>query len=168
MRESNAIVVVYDMPSHVEEAILALRESGFDLQNVSVLGPRDNFTGDPVASRSMPDGIDWSRIGRFWTGVGALLCGCVPVSLLDSDHILVAGRLATWIITAADNAQLFEGLSAAGAGLYSIGISRTRIMRYEAALKRRMYLVIVHGTSADVSHAKSIFQERHRNQTTQP
>lgn len=167
MRQSNAIVAVYDMPADAEGAILALREYDFNLQNVSVLGPGGPFTKDRIAYRSMPDGIECrSRIGLFWTGLGNLLCGCVFVSLPELGHVLVAGPLASWIITALDNAPLFAGLSAVGAGLYSIGISRARIMRYEAALKRRMYLVVVHGASADVSHAKSIIQERHCKQTT--
>ena len=65
-----------------------------------------------------------------------------------------------WTVAALDNAPLFAGLSAVGAGLYSIGIPRVRIMRYEAALKRQMCLVVVHGAAADVSRAKAILQDQ--------
>ena len=165
VRESNAIVAVCDTPADVEVGIRALQESGFDLQNVSVLGPGDISTGDPVAYYQMPGRIGcWGPMGLFWTGVWGLLFGWAFVSLPEFGPVLVAGPLAMWIIAALDNAPLFAGLSAVGAGLYSIGISRSRIMRYEAALKRRMYLVVVHGASADVFQAQTILRDSLRSQ----
>jgi hypothetical protein len=169
MRESNAIVAVYDMTADAEAGILALRESGFDLQNVSILGPGDAFTEDPVAYYQMPGRIGcWGKMGLFWTGVWDVLFGWALVSLPEFGPVLVAGPLAMWIVSALDNAPLFGELSAVGAGLYSIGIPRAQTMRYEAALKRHMYLVVVHGLAADVCRAKAILQDSQRSQTATP
>jgi hypothetical protein len=166
MRESNAIVAVYDMPGGAEAGILALRESGFDLQNVSILGPGNGLTGDPVAYYQMPGQIGcWGKMGLFWTGIWDLLFGWAMVSLPEFGPVLVAGPLAMWIIAALDNAPLFGELSAVGGGLYSIGIPRAQTMRYEAALKRQMYLVVVHGLAADVRRAKSVLQDSQCSQT---
>ena len=55
-----------------------------------------------------------------------------------------------------------------GAGLYSIGIPRARTMRYEAALKRHMYLVVVHGAAADVAQAEAILRDNAAHQAASP
>jgi len=54
------------------------------------------------------------------------------------------------------------GLSAIGAGLYSIGIPKDSIVNYELAIKTDKYLVLVHSTAAEVEKARDILQ------TTQP
>ena len=50
------------------------------------------------------------------------------------------------------------GLSALGAGLYSIGIPKDSVMQYETALKSDKFLVIAHGTAIEVAKAKSILE----------
>jgi hypothetical protein len=47
-------------------------------------------------------------------------------------------------------------LSAIGAGLYSIGIPKDSIVTYETAIKAGQYLVVAHGTSADIAKARNI------------
>jgi hypothetical protein len=136
---------------------------------VSVLGPGDVSAGDPIAYYQMPGRIEcWGKMGLFWTGVWSLLFGWALVFLPEFGPVLVAGPLAMWIIGALDNAPLFAGLSAVGAGLYSIGIPRDRIMRYEAALRRHMYLVVVHGAAADVARAEAILREKRLKPATTP
>jgi len=48
------------------------------------------------------------------------------------------------------------GLSALGAALYSIGIPRDSIIKYEAAVKADGFLVMAHGGADDAARAKSI------------
>ena len=48
------------------------------------------------------------------------------------------------------------GLSAIGAGLYSIGIPKDSIVTYETAIKAGQYLVVAHGTSAEAAKARNI------------
>jgi hypothetical protein len=50
------------------------------------------------------------------------------------------------------------GLSALGAGLYSIGIPKDSVMQYETALKSAKFLVIAHGTADEMAKAKSILE----------
>ena len=70
--------------------------------------------------------------------------------------VLVGGPLVAWIVAGLEDAVIVGGLSAIGAGLYSIGIPRDSIVTYEAALKAGQYLVVAHGTSAEAAEAKSI------------
>jgi len=45
-----------------------------------------------------------------------------------------------------------------GEGRYSIGIPKGTIVKYEAALKTDQFLLIVHGSAAEVSKAKEIIE----------
>jgi hypothetical protein len=47
-------------------------------------------------------------------------------------------------------------LSALGAALYSQGIPKDSILQYETAIKTGKFVVIAHGTDADVMHARKI------------
>jgi hypothetical protein len=59
-----------------------------------------------------------------------------------------------------DNAGT-RGLGALGAGLYSIGIAKDSVVKYEAALKTDQFLLIVNGTAAEVAKAKNLIETTH-------
>jgi hypothetical protein len=61
-----------------------------------------------------------------------------------------------------EGAVVVGGLSALGAGLYSIGIPKDSVLQYEAALKADRFLLLAHGTVNEVAQAKDVLQ------TTQP
>jgi hypothetical protein len=48
---------------------------------------------------------------------------------------MVFGPLVSWIIGALEGAAVVGGLSALGAGLYSLGIPKNSVVEYEKALK---------------------------------
>ena len=58
-------------------------------------------------------------------------------------------------------------LGALGAGLFSIGIPKDSIVKYETALKTDQFLLIVHGTAAEVAQAKDIIETTHPVQFSQ-
>jgi len=66
-----------------------------------------------------------------------------------------------WIVGALEGAVVVGGLSVFGAGLYSIGIPKNSIVKYELAVKTDQYLLLVHGTASDVGEAKEIIQGTH-------
>jgi mannose/fructose/N-acetylgalactosamine-specific phosphotransferase system component IIC len=72
--------------------------------------------------------------------------------------LLVFGPLVGWIVGAMEGAVVVGGLSALAAGLYSIGMPKDSIMRYETAIKSDKFLVIAHGTADEVAKAKSILE----------
>ena len=75
--------------------------------------------------------------------------------------MLVAGPLVAWIIGALEGAVVVGGLSAVGAGLYSIGIPKDSVIKYESALKADKFIVLAHGTAAEVAKARDIMQTTH-------
>jgi hypothetical protein len=50
------------------------------------------------------------------------------------------------------------GLSAIGAGLYGMGIPKDSVIKYELALKTDKFLLLVHGTAAEVEKAKDVIE----------
>ena len=77
--------------------------------------------------------------------------------------LLAAGPLVGWIVGALEGAVVIGGLSALGAGLYSIGISKDSIIEYETQIKAGKFVVIVHGSPDDVSKTRdTLAQTNHR------
>jgi hypothetical protein len=69
--------------------------------------------------------------------------------------------LVAWIIGALEGAVVVGGLSALGAGLYSIGIPKDSVVKYELALKSDKFLLLAHGTADEVAKARDIMQTTH-------
>jgi hypothetical protein len=70
--------------------------------------------------------------------------------------LIVAGPLVAWIVGALEGAVVVGGLSAVGAGLYSLGIPKDSILRYERALKTDKFVLIAHGAVDEITRAKDI------------
>jgi hypothetical protein len=101
----------------------------------------------------------WGKWGAFWGGLWGLLFGAAFFWVPGIGPLLVAGPLAAAILGALENAALVGGLSALGAGLYSLGIPKDSVLQYETAVKAGNLLLIAHGTPADVAGAKSIVEQ---------
>ena len=55
-----------------------------------------------------------------------------------------------------EGAVVVGGLNALGAGLYSIGIPKNSVVKYETEVKNGKILLVAHGTAEDVEHAKEL------------
>jgi hypothetical protein len=98
-------------------------------------------------------------MGAFWGGFWGLLFGAAFFWVPAIGPVLVGGPLVAWIVAALEDAVVVGGLSAIGAGLYSIGIPRDSVITYETALKAGEYLVVVHGTSAEAAEARNVLSK---------
>jgi hypothetical protein len=91
-----------------------------------------------------------------------MLFGAAFFAIPGVGPVLVAGPLVAWIVGALEGAVVVGGLGAIGAGLYSIGIPKDSVVKYETAIGSDKFLVLAHGTADEVAKAKDIMQ------TTQP
>ena len=98
----------------------------------------------------------WGERGAFWGGFWGLLFGAAFFWVPAIGPVLVGGPLAAWIVASLEDAAVVGGLSAIGAGLYSVGVPKNSIVTYETAIKAGQYLVVAHGTSAEADKAKDI------------
>jgi len=100
----------------------------------------------------------WGKMGAFWGGLWGMLFGAAFFAIPGIGPILVAGPLVAWIIGALEGAVVVGGLSALGAGLFSIGIPKDSVVKYETALKSDKFLLLAHGTVDEVAKARDILQ----------
>ena len=157
MTDTNAVIATYDNHPAAEAGVKELQKAGFDMKKLSVVG-KDYHTDEQVvgyynAGERMKY---WGKRGAFWGGFWGLLFGAAFFWVPAIGPVLVGGPLAAWIVAALEDALVVGGLSAVGAGLYSIGIPKDSILTYEGAIKAGQYLVVAHGTAADVAKARSI------------
>ena len=159
MFETNSVVAIYGTHSQAEEAVKELQKSGFDMKKMSIVG-KDYHTDEHVVGYyNTGDRMKyWGKMGAFWGGIWGMLFGAAFFVIPGLGPILVAGPLVAWIIGALEGAVVVGGLSALGAGLYSIGIPKNSVVKYESALKSDKFLLLAHGTASEVANARDIIQ----------
>jgi hypothetical protein len=157
MTDTNAVIAVYDNHSAAEDAVKELQRAGFDIQKLSVVG-KDYHTDEQVVGYyNAGDRMKyWGKSGAFWGGFWGLLFGAAFFWVPAIGPVLVGGPLVASIVAALENAVVVGGLTAIGAGLYSIGIPKDSIVTYETAIEAGQYLVVAHGTSTETARAKNM------------
>ncbi|HLJ13396.1 MAG TPA: general stress protein [Bryobacteraceae bacterium] len=157
MKDTNAVIAAYDSHSAAEDAVKELQKSGFDMKKLSVVG-KDYHTDEQVVGYyNAGDRMKyWGKWGAFWGGFWGLLFGAAFFWVPAIGPVLVGGPLVASIVAALEDAVVVGGLSAIGAGLFSIGIPKDSIVTYETAIKAGEYLVVVHGTADEATRAMNI------------
>jgi len=159
MTEYNDKAVVATYKSHVgaETAIKALERADFDMRKLSIVG-RDYHTDENVAGYyNTGDRIKyWGKAGAFWGGIWGLLFGSAFFFIPGIGPLVMAGPIVGWILGGLEGAVVVGGLSALGAGLYSLGIPKDSIIQYETALKTGRFVLIAHGAPTETAHARDI------------
>lgn len=155
MAEKSAVVAFYDTHEAAEDAIRELQKSGFDMQKLSIVGKDYQTEEGVVGYYTTGDRMKaWGASGAFWGGLWGLLFGSAFFLIPGIGPLLAAGPLVGWIIGALEGAVVVGGLSALGAGLYSIGIPKDSIIEYETQLKAGKFVVIAHGSPNELSKTK--------------
>jgi hypothetical protein len=157
MTDTNATIAVYDTHSAAENAVKELQKSGFDMKKLSVVGKDYHTDQQVIGYYNAGDRMKyWGKMGGFWGGLWGLLFGAAFFWVPGVGPLLVAGPLAAWIVGAWEGAAVVGGLSALGAGLYSIGIPKNSVLKYETAIKADKFVLVAHGTAAETAKAKEI------------
>src|SRR5487761_2305187 len=159
MSDKNSVVAVYGTHTEAEEAVKELQRAGIDMRTLSIVG-KDSHTDEHVVGYyNTGDRMKyWGKTGAFWGGFWGLLFGSAFFAIPGLGAVLVAGPLVAWIVGALEGAAVVGGLSAVGAGLYSLGIPKDSILRYETALKTGKFVVIAHGTAEEAARARDIIR----------
>ena len=159
MAKENALVAVYNNHAEAEEAVQVLQRAGFNMKKLSIVGKDYHTEEHVVGYYNTGDRMKyWGKMGAFWGGVWGWLFGAAFFMIPGLGPILVAGPLVGWIVAALEGAVVVGGLSAVGAGIYSIGIPKDSVLQYEEALKSDKFLLLAHGTASEVAKARDILQ----------
>ena len=154
-----SVIAVFKSHTEAEEAVVSLQKAGFDMTKLSILGKGYQAEEHVVGYYNTGDRVGyWGKLGAFWGGFWGLLFGTAFLMVPGIGPVVVGGPIIGWIIGAIEGAVVVGGISAVGAALYSMGIPKDSIIRYENSLKSNQFLVIVHGTDQEVSQAHQILQ----------
>jgi hypothetical protein len=159
MAKDSSVVALYDTHHAAEEAVRELQRAGFDLKRLSIVGKDYHTEEQVVGYYNTGDRIKhWGKLGAFWGSIWGLLVGWAFFFVPGVGPVLVAGPLVASIVAALEGAVAVGGISAIGAGLYSLGIPKDSVLAFDLALKSDKFLLIAHGTDAEVTRAKEILR----------
>src|SRR5277367_4547101 len=162
MSTNNSVVAVYPTHTEADQAVKELQRGGVDLRKMSIIGKGYHTDEHAVGYYNAGDRMKyWGRTGAFWGGLWGMLFGSAFFALPGIGPILVAGPLVAWIVGAVEGAVVGGGLSAFGAGLYSIGLPKDSILKYDIAIKTDRFLLLAHGTADETARACEIIRGTH-------
>jgi uncharacterized membrane protein len=158
--EKNAsVVAVFDSHERAEQAVKDLQRTGFNMKQLSIVG-KDYHSEEHVVGfyRTSDRMLYWGGLGAFWGGLWGVLFGAAFFWVPGIGPLVVAGPLVSAIVGGLEGMALLGGLSALGAGLISLGIPKESVLKYELAVKANQFLLIAHGSPAEVGRAKEIVE----------
>jgi len=161
MLNTNSVVALFNQHTRAEEAVKQLQQDGFDMKKLSIIGKDYHSDENVVGYYTTGDRVMfWGKNGAFWGGLWGGMWGILFGSALfvipGIGPLVMAGPIVAWIVGALEGAIVVGGMSAVGAGLYSIGIPKESVLQYETSLKAGKFVLLVHGTPEEVTRAKKI------------
>ena len=159
MTKSYSSVAIATFADHAgaEAAVKTLTAAGFEPGTLSVIGKGYHTEEKVLGFYNTGERIKiWGKQGAFWGGLWGALLGGLMVTAPVVGPVLIVGYLGAVAVTAIESAVLVGGASAIGAAIYSIGVPRDSVLRYETSVKADGFLVMVHGDAEAVAKAKSI------------
>ena len=158
--QEHSIVAIYDTHTGAEAALRDLQKAGLDMKRLSIIGKDYHTEEHVVGYYNTGDRVKfWGKLGAFWGGVWGLLFGSAFFFLPGIGPVMVLGPLAGWIIGALEGAVVVGGLSALGASLYSIGIPKDSVVKYETDIKSGKFLVVAHGSAEELAKVQAIISK---------
>jgi hypothetical protein len=134
-----------------------LQKAGCDMKKLSIVGKDFHNEEQVVGYYTAGDRMKyWGKFGAFWGALWGMLFGSALFMVPGIGPIMVFGPLAAWIFSALESAVVVGGLSALGAGLYSIGIPKDSILKYESAIKTGKFLVVAHGCPKEIAKVQNV------------
>lgn len=158
-RDPSSVVAIFGQHTQAENAIKELKSSGFNIKKLSIIGRHFHTEEDVAGFYNTGDRMKyWGKLGAFWGGLWGLLFGAAFLFVPGVGPVVVAGSIVAWIVSALEGAIVVGGLSALGAGLFSFGIPKDSVIKYETSIKAGKFLLIAHGTAEEVEKARSVLQ----------
>ncbi len=167
MADKNSVVAIFDAHDRAEDAVRELQKGGFDMKKLSIVGKDYHTEENVVGYYNAGDRMKyWGKLGAFWGGFWGILFGSAFFWVPGIGPLVVAGPLVVSIVAGLEGAVMTGGLTALGAGLYSIGIPKNSVLQYETQLKEGKLMAVAHGTPDEVERARYILDNSSASSTT--
>lgn len=148
-----------------ETALRELREAGFNMNQVSLVG-RDadgqSTSGSNLAGRTQTDegAKAGAATGGALGGLGGLLVGLGALAIPGIGPVLAGGALATALATTVAGGAIGAAAGGLTGALVGLGIPDDRARVYNDRVNRGDYLVMVDGTQDEILRAEPILSRR--------
>lgn len=151
--DEHCVVARYRNHADAEEAVRLLHKGGIDPQKVSIIG-RDFEVREDVQGFYRPSdrALEGARGGTWIGGFFGLFAGLAFFVFPGLGPLVILGPLASAIVGAAGGA----GVGALVSGLLGLGMDHDSALRYQSHLKAGQFLLVVHGTEAEVERAREV------------
>jgi len=157
--QEDVAVAVFDSHAQAEEAVRALGQGGFPLEQLTIVGKGYHTDEKVIGFYNIGDRIKlWGKNGAFWGGLWGLFVGGVLMTVPFVGPVVVLGHLGAMLVGAAEGALLGGGLSALAGALVSIGIPKDTVLRYEEAIKADRFLVMAHGAPEEIKRVQALLR----------
>ena len=157
MNHNHVITVLYDTHEQAEQAVKQLQHHGYDMQQLSIVGRDYHAEENVVGYYNMGDRMrKWGGNGAFWGSIWGMLMGSAFILIPGVGPLLMTGPLVGMLMGALEGAVVVGGVSALGAALASLGIPDNSVLEYETEIKVGKYMLLAHGTTAEVTQARQI------------
>lgn len=157
MSNKNNCVATFNSFQEAEQAVINLEHAGFNMKKLAIVS-KDYLKEKQVLGyyNTLDRAKFWSKRGALWGGLWGVLFSpafmCVPVA----GTLTAGGLFLSTVASGVSTAIISGGLTALGATLYSIGIPKNSVLRYETAIKMDKYLLVVQGIRNEVERARDI------------
>lgn len=148
----------------VETALHELRDSGFDMNRVSVVvqdtDGKHDIAGAEMTERVGNKADEGATVGAVsggaLGGLTGLLVGLGALAIPGIGPVMLAGATATAIATTLAGVGIGAAAGTLLGGLVGLGIPEEQAKVYNARVERGHYLVIIDGTDAEIASAEKI------------
>ncbi|MEH1846776.1 MAG: histidine kinase [Nostoc sp.] len=160
-------VGVFSNRRDVEHALHELKNTGFDMDKVSVItqdGDKDDIAGADVRDRVGDKSDEGAKVGAVTGtalgGLTGLLVGLGTLAIPGIGPIMLAGAAATTLATTLTGAGIGAVAGSLLGALIGLGIPEERARVYDERVRRGHYLVILDGTDAEILRAEAILRQQ--------
>ncbi len=147
--------------THVEaeNAVKALQKVGFKMDQLSIIGKGFHTEEHVVGYYNTGDRVKlWGKTGAFWGGIWGLLMGSAFFWIPGIGPLAVGGPLVAAIVGGLEGAAVVGGASVLSAGLFSVGIPKNSLLRYQVAIEAGQFLLIIHGNVVEAESARTVLR----------
>jgi len=157
METPNLPVYLFDTHADAEQAIRSLNDAGFNMKKLSLVGKGWHTEEQAMGFYSSGDRIkSWGGRGAFWGSLWGLLFSPAVFILPGIGLLALAGPIVVALVSALEGAVVVGSISAVGAAMMQIGVPKDQAIKYETALKVDKFVLLIHGTAAEVDQARAV------------
>lgn len=157
---NQSTIGTYETMEAAEHAVRTLDTGGFPIRQVSIV------TQDMQDERAIQGYITTGDVAKQGVGVGAwtgglfgLLMGAAFIWVPGFGPLLVAGAFAAVLLGSVEGAAVGALSGGVLGALAGWGVSKQHILKYEEQLKAGKYLIIAHGSDAEVGRAHALLTQ---------